>query len=510
MSGDLQRQPSLETILRPGQIVGESYRVDKLMAEGGMAAVWAGVNQRTGKRVALKVTLRALASIGEAAELFRREALAASKINHPNVVTIFDVIDHESMTCIVMERLDGETLDSYLARNGPLGLRETVALLLPAMRGVGAAHAQGVVHRDLKPGNIFLCSGPDGRLLTTKVLDFGIATMMGRAGESPTAMDLFVKLGTPVYMSPEAIQCSPSIDGRADVYGFGVLMFEALTGQLPFPGEPGPELFARILTDPPPKVTAYRSDLPPEVDCIIDRALAKNANERFPDMDHLIRAVEDNLLSPSLGQRALTPMQGTSLSHASETKVLFALAGFSQQTTDRASGTPRKRRRLPFLADIGRILRQRTAIGAGLLGVLTLTVWLALASGRPSGRGTDKGLSSGSYQPAAPALGPQVSPLLSTPASSLAPSSPSDFAEANEGVPPAAQPVPTPMRRPLAPARTARHAVTALVRPIARPATPLASKRLSLQVPATPRPRTTALPDRLSAPRAGTLSPSDF
>jgi hypothetical protein len=149
----------------------------------------------------------------------------------------------------------------------------------------------------------------------------------------------------------------------------------------------------------------------------------------------------------------------------------------------------------------------------GVLGVLTLTAWLAFASKRPSGRGTDKGSSSSAYQPAVPALGPQVSPLPNPAVPSLAPtaSSPGKSDEANQGVRPAVLPVPTPMLRALAPARTARHTVpSSPLRPIARPSAPLASKRPSLQVPTPSRPRTTALPDRLSAPRAGTLSSSDF
>jgi len=145
-----------------------------------MAAVWAGTNERTGKRVALKVILQSMATTEDAQRLFHSEALAASRVNHPNVVTIFDVIDHEGMTCIVMEFLDGEPLSSYIARKGALSVSEATALLLPAMRGVAAAHAKDVIHRDLKPQNIFLCIGPDGRVVTSKVLDFGISIMLER------------------------------------------------------------------------------------------------------------------------------------------------------------------------------------------------------------------------------------------------------------------------------------------------------------------------------------------
>ena len=489
-----------------------------------MAAVWAGVNQRTGKRVALKVILRSLAAVDEAAELFRREALAASKVNHPNVVSIFDVVDHEAVTCIVMELLVGETLDAYLARNGPVGLQEAVALLLPAMQGVAAANAQGVVHRDLKPGNIFLCNGPDGRLVTTKVLDFGIARMMGRTGESSTALDILARLGTPAYMSPEAIQCSPDIDGRADVYGFGVLMFEVLTGQVPFPGQPGTELFARILTDPPPKLTEYRPDLPPEVVQIVDRALAKEAAERFPDMDHLIRAIEDKLLLPTQVPRTLTPMLGSFLTHfiesksndaiptvgvdvkkepsrpvgQSETKVLYSLAG--QHGIDGASAVARKRPELrdtvngarhllTSITGLRRLRHWRAAISGGLVLVFTVTVWLTVAP-RSNGHAVDKGHAS---PPSAPTLGPQVTPL---PAKEMLQAPVDVVQKPLRGTPPIAN--------------AAMRTESPTPRIIARPSAHLPSQGVLRKDPVARRPRTTSPPHRFQAPRAGWLSPTDF
>jgi len=228
-----------------------------------MAAVWAGTNERTGKRVALKVILQSMATTEDAQRLFHSEALAASRVNHPNVVTIFDVIDHEGMTCIVMEFLDGEPLSSYIARKGALSVSEATALLLPAMRGVAAAHAKDVIHRDLKPQNIFLCIGPDGRVVTSKVLDFGISIMLERVIGASAGPVSGPNMGTPAYMSPEHLSGDVRVDERVDVYGFGLLLYEALTGQIPFPGEPGPDLFKRVLSELPPPVTKFRPDLPP-------------------------------------------------------------------------------------------------------------------------------------------------------------------------------------------------------------------------------------------------------
>jgi serine/threonine-protein kinase len=398
-----------ENILRPGQIVASQYRVDWLIAKGGMAAVWAGVNEHTGKRVALKVILRSFAANDEAAELFRLEALSASKVNHPNVISIFDVVHHEGMTCIVMEVLDGETLGTYLARNGALSLETTTDLLLPAMRGVAAANAQGVVHRDLKPSNIFLCSSPSGQLITTKVLDFGISVMMKRVGEAVPMTERLAMFGTPAYMAPEAIEFSPNIDGRADVYSFGVLFFEALAGKLPFPGQPGPELFKRILNEPPPLVTLYRPDLSPDVADLIARALAKSPDDRFPDMDHLIHAAESRLIPLLPTQRSLTPLSGILLLpladptnapaapavraplkrepprplRQNETRVLYSMAS---QPRNPCEGTASTREALPAIAralepreEVPQYHRKRhLTLAAAFVVFSAVTAWVAI------------------------------------------------------------------------------------------------------------------------------------
>jgi serine/threonine protein kinase len=496
MSGDLNRQPKLlEAILRPGQVVGGQYRVDKLVAEGGMAAVWAGLNLRTGKRVALKAILASMATNREAAELFRSEALAASKVNHPNVVSVFDVIDHASMTCIVMELLEGETLDFCLARKGPLSLQETVAFLLPAMRGVAAAHAQGVVHRDLKPGNIFLCTDADGTVLTSKVLDFGIATMMGRARRVSTALDLVARMGTPAYMSPEAIQCSPDVDGRTDIYGFGVIIFEALTGAPPFPGEPSIELFAQIVDDPPPKLAAYRPDLPPEVALVVNRALAKHPGDRFPDVEHLVRAVEDLLLPssteskymaaiPSVGE--LIKKESSGSIHQGKTQFLFSLAGSSRLGVETANFALRRSLKHPRLVHtINRArrwvmccsrmvghLRRRTAISAGFAVLLAATAYWAVTA-RPEGHGMNEKELSNSVPPAQVSV-PQITRLPS---------------------------VPPPAR-----SSTSSSVGDATILPAVQ-TSQFVSKRLLR--PSVPR-RTTAPTTSVHAPRAGSLSAADF
>ena len=523
-------QLKLETVLRPGQVVGTQYRVDALIAKGGMAAVWSGVNEHTGKRVALKVILRSFASNGDATELFRREALAASKVNHPNVVNIFDVIDHEGMTCIVMELLEGVTLGEYLKKNGPLSLEATAALLLPAMRGVAAANAKGVVHRDLKPGNIFLCIDPDGHMLTTKVLDFGISLMKGLGGEPSSATGTLAMFGTPAYMAPEAIALSPGIDGRADVYGFGVLFFEALTGKLPFIGPPGLELLKRVLTEPPPRVTAYRSDLSPEIDNLIDRALSKSADDRFGDMEHLIRATEDCLqaLQPTPG--GVTPMAGPSLSPPVEsncgtaipvvqapyeqelskvanrnvTRALYSLASEAPRATDRAGiGESRKpasvdarsraRRQHVGRANSWNPPKRRAAMGVAMVVFLIVTAWVSVPASS-SDSGGSRWQSATSSEIAARARRPVVSPLPETRITAVAAAAtldnPSGSVAGGESVRANGQ------RAPIAiPIRAA----------VSHPSKIVARGKSTSQWPPTADPTNQPLP-----PRAGRLSPSDF
>jgi serine/threonine protein kinase len=387
MTADPALQPEPETILRPGQIVGGKYCVDYLIAEGGMAAVWAGTNQRTGKRVALKVILRSFATTPDAHELFRREALAASRVNHPNVVNVFDVIDHEGMSCVVMELLTGEPLSTYLARKGFLSVEEAVTLLLPSMRGVAAANAQGVVHRDLKPQNIFICIGPDERLLTTKILDFGIAVMAEKVVGKEMSTASLTLIGTPSYMSPEHIAGKADIDERADVYGFGVILFETLTGRVPFPGEPTPALFVRILSQEPPKVTELRPDLPPAITSIIDRALAKSPDDRFPTLNHLISELEQEVLHRSPLPRSLTPMVGVTLLQSES-----GLSGLADPVVQvvrqsRASGdhAANPTKALYLMSPSATTRRRKTSpvarflftVGA-FVGALALVAWLAL------------------------------------------------------------------------------------------------------------------------------------
>jgi serine/threonine protein kinase len=300
---------AIEQLLHPGQILDHKYRVERLIGLGGMGAVWAGVNKRTGKRVVLKMLLQSLADNEIARERFRREALATGRINHPNVVTVFDVFDHEGRDCLVMEYLVGESLAARLSRTGPLEPDEAFPLLLPALRGVAAAHSHQVVHRDLKPHNIFLCTGPDGEYVTTKVLDFGISKFLE---SDPDAKELTMSgkaVGTPSYMAPELLSRSGSVSRRTDVYGFGAVLYETLSGHRPFEGLEGVPLLEQIVNGRPTPMNAFQPGLAPDVVALVERAMAKDPRDRFRSIEMLIGAIE-YLLPPISKLHPLTPVVG--------------------------------------------------------------------------------------------------------------------------------------------------------------------------------------------------------
>jgi len=321
--GERRIPAAIEQLLHPGQILDHKYRVEQLIGMGGMGAVWSGVNKRTGKRVALKMLLQSLADNEIARERFRREALAAGRINHPNVVTVFDVFDHEGRDCLVMEYMVGESLADRLARTGPLEPDEAFPLLLPALRGVAAAHVHQVVHRDLKPHNIFLCTGPDGNYVTTKVLDFGISKILeaGPGGEELTMAGKAV--GTPNYMAPELLSGNRDVSRRTDVYGFGAVLYETLSGHRPFEGLAGIPLLDQIVHERPTPMTVFQPGLAPDVVALVERAMAKEPRGRFRSIEMLIGAME-YLLPPISKLHPLTPVVGVPIISAAE---LMGLSG---------------------------------------------------------------------------------------------------------------------------------------------------------------------------------------
>ena len=270
---------------RLGQVIGEKYRIEARLGRGGMGVVYRATHLVSRKAVALKWMLRSTTD-GSAHRRLLREALAAGRIDHPNVVDVYDVGQEGECAYLVMELLHGESLRARLERMR-LENSELIDLLLPALRGVSAAHRAGVIHRDLKPDNIFLCTDPDGSAREAKVLDFGVSAVLVPSTLHPTLTDSATILGTPAYMSPEQLVSSQDADERTDVYAFGVMLYEASTGQLPFVADSYSGLVLAVARDQPRAPSKVRPDIPAELERVILQALSKQRQDRPQTIDAL-------------------------------------------------------------------------------------------------------------------------------------------------------------------------------------------------------------------------------
>jgi hypothetical protein len=279
--------------LAAGRVVGKRYRLDRELGRGGMGVVWAATHLVTRRPVAIKFLLSRSDSQAELRRRFLREARAASAVDHPNVVEVLDVFELEDETSvIVMELLLGETLRERLVREGKLPLAHTVSLLLPVVAAVRRAHTLGIVHRDLKPENIFLSSEPDG--LRVKVLDFGIAKLVGvDADGQPTdpITGTGSTLGTPCYMAPEQALGEKDIDQRADIWAFGVILYECLAGVRPIEGSGIGQVVMKLATEGIAPLDQVVPGLPPQATALVTRMLARERGARPKDLQEVHEAL---------------------------------------------------------------------------------------------------------------------------------------------------------------------------------------------------------------------------
>jgi serine/threonine protein kinase len=271
--------------IQVGDVVAGKYRVDRVLGEGGMGIVVAATHQQLDEKVALKFLRPSVASNPEIVARFVREARAAVKIRSEHVARVLDVGALESgAPYMVMEYLDGQDLAQTLAGRGSLPVSETITYVLQACEAVAEAHSLGTVHRDLKPANLFLARRPNGRPVV-KVLDFGISKVASTGDAALT--NASAMMGSPSYMSPEQMVAAGSVDVRADVWALGVVLYELLTGRLPFVAETMPELVGMILQSAHTPITALRPDVPPGLQATIDRCLQKDRNLRHRNVAEL-------------------------------------------------------------------------------------------------------------------------------------------------------------------------------------------------------------------------------
>lgn len=272
-----------------GTILNERYRVEQLLGEGGMGAVYLGRHVLIGKKVAIKFLHSAFSRNESVVRRFMREAKVTAEIGHANIVEVLDFgISPSGEPYLVMEYLEGESLSDLLKRTGPVSTDAAVGIMIPVLRALEAAHNKGVVHRDLKPDNIFVIPNQD-ELPTVKVIDFGISKRSTAEDEKLTQTGTI--LGTPAYMSPEQVRGASDLDHRTDLYAMGVILYEMLTGALPFKGQNYNEILLKVVTEPPRPASELNSDLPQEVLAIIDRALSKDPGERHQSAAEMIEAL---------------------------------------------------------------------------------------------------------------------------------------------------------------------------------------------------------------------------
>jgi serine/threonine protein kinase len=272
-----------------GDVVGDKYRVDRILGEGGMGVVVAATHLHLDQHVALKFLLPAMAANPEVVQRFVREARAAVRIHSEHVARVLDVGTHEGAPYMVMEYLEGGDLGQVLAERGELPVGEAVGHLLEACEAIAEAHALGIVHRDLKPANLFLAHRPGGRP-SIKVLDFGISKAPSTATDANLTRTSAL-MGSPSYMSPEQLVSAANVDFRADVWALGVVLYEMLTRKLPFTAQSMPELVGTILQQTPEPVASSRQGVPVGLQAVVDRCLQKDPAQRFANIAELARAL---------------------------------------------------------------------------------------------------------------------------------------------------------------------------------------------------------------------------
>ncbi len=262
---------SSDGTFQPGTLLADKYRVDRLLGQGGMGAVYLAENTDIGRKVAIKVLKPELAQDPQSLARFKQEARSAASIGHPGIVEVLDLgMLPDGGAYIVMELLEGETLRERLQKQGTLSPIEAVTIIAAVLDTLAVAHDKGVIHRDIKPENLFLVDRP---LPGIKVLDFGISKLTGAQDMGLTRTGTV--MGTPLYMSPEQARGAKDVGPTTDIYSIGAILYEAMSGQPPFPGESYNEVLAKVLTEAQRPLNQLRSDVPAPLATLIESMLNK-------------------------------------------------------------------------------------------------------------------------------------------------------------------------------------------------------------------------------------------
>jgi hypothetical protein len=281
---------------QPGQILLGKYRVEHVLGEGGMGVVVAARHLDLGELFAIKLLLPAMLADEDAIPRFLREARAAARLKNEHVARVQDVGRLEDGTpYMVMEYLSGKDLKQVVRERGPLPPREAVTYLVQACEAIAEAHALGIVHRDLKPANLFLSHRSDGTFCV-KVLDFGISKDLDPSQKVDANLTKTgMVMGSPIYMPPEQMASIRDTDARGDIWSLGVILFQLLTGTVPWMAETLVELVTRVVTTPPPRPTKLRPELPLALEAIVLKCLEKHREQRFQSARELMAALQQFL-----------------------------------------------------------------------------------------------------------------------------------------------------------------------------------------------------------------------
>lgn len=372
--------------IQKGSLLGGKYRLEREIGRGAMGTVWSAIHESLRQRVAVKVISPEHANSEELRKRFDTEARAAAKLRSRFVVAVSDNgLTKTGVPYIVMEYLDGECLEDRIVHAGHLSLAETSRVARHVARALTRAHSRGIVHRDLKPANIFLTRSEDDddhRDWTAKVLDFGIAKMDDHSDRSTTKTGAV--LGTPLFMSPEQVRGASSVDHRADLYSFGMVIYNMLTGTFAFEGQSFGDLLVSICTDPLPELSRTAPHLPAELDAWFRKACAREPDDRFQSAGELVTAFLEAVgEAPSTSLLSMSDITTTSDSRVAISTAAQTLAansgsqaGISQVDTGASAHTVHeipKKSRLPALL----------AVTFVLLGVVVTFQLLGAKKGAP-------------------------------------------------------------------------------------------------------------------------------